>query len=132
MLIYTSPRGVPWNNKYAKGLSNLLENKDIVFVCGRYEGIDERFIQKYVNQEISIGDYVLSGGELAASVILDSSLRFSPQVLGNCDSFKCDSFENGLLDSPKYTRQRVFEEVGVPEVLLSGDHKKMKHIIEKV
>jgi len=125
-IIYTSPRGKNWSDRRAKKLLKLSSQKDLVFICGRYEGVDERFLRKYVNSEISIGDYVLSGGELAVSVILDSTFRFKENVLGNVNSAIFDSFENGLLDSPKYTKPREFEGDLVPEVLLSGDHKKIE------
>lgn len=124
-IIYPTPRGKRWNNQHAKQLLNKTETKDIVFVCGRYEGVDERFLTKYVNEEISIGDYVLSGGELAAAIIVDSSLRFKDRVLGNNQSAHNDSFENNLLDSPKYTRPRIFAGIPVPDILLSGDHQKI-------
>ena len=125
LVIYPNPKGKVYQNEEAKYLSRILENKDIVFVCGRYEGIDERFIKKYVDLEYSIGDFVLSGGELACSVIIDSLLRFSEDVLGNKHSALEDSFEEGLLDSPKYTKPRIFEGMEVPEVLLSGNHAKI-------
>ena len=125
-VVYTSPRGQKWSNFEAKKMKEKCDNKDLVFICGRYEGVDERFIEAYVNEEFSVGDYVLSGGELACSIILDSTLRFFPSVLGNRVSYQADSFENGLLDSPKYTRPREFEGKKVPSILLSGDHQKIK------
>lgn len=97
----------------------------LIVIAGRYEGIDERFIDRYVNQEVSIGDFVLSGGELPAMVMLDSLLRRVPGVLGDVQSFEQDSFEDGLLDYPHYTRPEMYESQHVPEILLSGDHKKI-------
>lgn len=125
-IIYTGPRGEVWSNKLARDFANNNWRdcpRDLVFVSGRYEGIDERFIEKYVDQVISIGDYVLSGGDLAVMVILDCALRFVPGVLGKKVSFEDESFEGGLLEHPHYTRPREFEGEGVPEVLLSGNHK---------
>lgn len=123
-VIYTGPRGKVWNNVECKSISKL--NKDIVFICGRYEGIDERFIEKYVNQTISLGDFVLSGGEIAVMAIIDSLLRFHNGVLGNSESKDFESFENGLLEHPQYTRPQDFEGLLVPEILLSGHHKKIE------
>jgi len=94
----------------------------LVFVCGRYEGVDERFRDKYVDEEVSIGDYVLTGGELAALVVMDAVSRLLPGVLGCEDSATNDSFSCGLLKHTQYTRPRVFEGMAVPDVLLSGDH----------
>lgn len=127
-VIYTSPRGKIWNHQEAKKFArNHLQvshtKKDLVFICGRYEGIDERFLKKYVNELFSIGDYVLSGGEIAVMAILDSSLRFLSGVLGNDASHACESFEDGLLEYPQYTRPFEFEGEKVPEVLLSGHHQ---------
>lgn len=127
-IIYTSPRGSVWNDSNAKKLSqNELSNshKDLIFICGRYEGLDERFIQKYVDFEISVGDYILSGGEIAVMAILDSALRFIPHSLGNELSAWEESFSSGLLEGPSYTRPQNFEGMEVPEILLNGDHKKI-------
>ena len=124
MVIYPSPRGKTWNNLEGKNLAS--SSKDLVFICGRYEGVDERFLENYVDEEFSIGDYVLSGGEIAAAVIIDSCFRFLPGVLGNHLSALEDSFENNLLDSPKYTRPEVFESKSVPSILLSGNHQKIE------
>ena len=99
------------------------EAKDVVFVCGRYEGVDERFVQRYVDEKISLGDFVLSGGELATMAILDASLRFLPNTLGNKLSVDEESFEDGLLDDPLYTRPALFESLGIPEVLTKGNHR---------
>jgi tRNA (guanine37-N1)-methyltransferase len=128
-VIFTAPRGKVWNNSTCKEFSkkHFAENstKDLVFICGRYEGIDERFLENYVDEHYCIGDYVLSGGEIAVMAILDSALRFSKGVLGNDDSAQMDSFENDLLEHPQYTRPAEFEGKKVPEVLTSGDHKKI-------
>lgn len=128
-VVFTSPRGKVWNNEYCKEFSQRIwgedpsTNKDLVFVCGRYEGIDERFIEAYVDETISLGDYVITGGEVAVLAILDSALRFVPGVLGNKTSAENESFNGGLLEEPIYTRPRDFEGKEVPEVLLSGNHK---------
>lgn len=130
-VIYPGPRGKVLNNDYAKsfankfwGNSSLNDNsKDLVFVCGRYEGIDERFLSRYVDEEISLGDFVLTGGELAVLTILDSAVRFVPGALGNKHSAELESFNNGLIEHPQYTKPRDFEGMEVPDVLLSGHHK---------
>jgi tRNA (guanine37-N1)-methyltransferase len=125
-VVYTGPRGNMWNNKNCKTFANkfLKEDttKDIVFICGRYEGIDERFIDLYVNEVISLGDFVLSGGELAVMTIIDSALRFRKGSLGNKNSASEDSFENHLLEHPQYTRPSEFDDVKVPDILMSGHH----------
>lgn len=129
-IVYPDPRGESWTASLAKDFSKKVLNeesdKDVVFICGRYEGIDERFIEKYVDQQICIGDFVLTGGELAVMTILDSALRFVPGVLGNQDSNREESFENYLLEHPQYTRPSEFAGLQVPEVLTSGNHKKIK------
>lgn len=124
-VVYTSPRGSVWNRDRCHDFSKsqLSDSKELVFICGRYEGIDERFLEKYVDEFISIGDFVLTGGEIAVMTILDSSLRLVPGVLGNSESFQQDSFENGLIEYPQYTRPRDFQGLEIPEVLLSGHHK---------
>ncbi len=124
-IIYTSPRGTVFNNDNAKDLaSSFQENrKQYVFICGRYEGIDERFIEQYVTRIYSLGDYVLSGGELAVMTITDAMLRFLPKALGNDQSAICDSFEDGLIEGPVYTRPSNFNGVKVPSVLTEGNHK---------
>jgi tRNA (guanine37-N1)-methyltransferase len=128
-VVYTSPRGKVWNHKAARDfaltkLSNT--SKDLVFISGRYEGIDERFLEKYVNEFISIGDFVLTGGEIAIMTILDSAIRFVPGILGNKLSSEHDSFEDGLIEYPQYTRPVDFEGMMVPEILQSGHHKKIE------
>jgi len=118
-VIYLSPQGEPFTQEMAKNLST---SEGLILLCGRYEGIDERLLQKQVDQEISIGDYVLSGGELPAMVMIDAISRLIPGVLGHADSAEQDSFVNGLLDCPHYTRPEVLDGEKVPEVLLSGNH----------
>lgn len=129
-IVYTSPRGNIWNNSYAHDFANRIwggsAEQDLVIICGRYEGIDERFIEKYVNEEISLGDYVLTGGEIAALAMLDSALRFVPGVLGNSESAMHESFGEGLLEHPHYTRPRDFEGLQVPDVLLEGNHAEIE------
>lgn len=128
-VIYTSPRGKVWNNKVARefGTSVLShQTKDIVFICGRYEGVDERFLEKYVDDYYSLGDFVLTGGELAVMTMLDSGVRFVPGILGNKLSSEYDSFEDGLIEYPQYTKPQEFEGMNVPDVLLSGHHKKIE------
>ncbi|WP_127716453.1 tRNA (guanosine(37)-N1)-methyltransferase TrmD [Halobacteriovorax sp. HLS] len=129
-VIFTAPRGITWNNKVCREFSNRYfssnSNTDLVFICGRYEGIDERFLEKYVDEVYCIGDFVLSGGEIAVMSILDSALRFSEGVLGNNESAKYDSFEQNLLEHPQYTRPSSFEGLDVPAVLMSGDHQKIQ------
>ncbi|NIP37481.1 MAG: tRNA (guanosine(37)-N1)-methyltransferase TrmD [Candidatus Dadabacteria bacterium] len=121
-VILLSPGGKTFNNEIAKELSG---HEKLIFICGRYEGIDERIKEKYVDLELSIGDYVLSGGEYAAMAIIDSVARYIPGVLGNEDSVVDESFSSGLLEYPQYTRPEEFEGSSVPEILLSGDHKKI-------
>jgi len=123
IVINLSPQGRIFSQKKAKELSTL---KNITIICGRYEGIDERLISQYVDDEISIGDYVLSGGEFAALTIIDSLSRFIPGVIGNQKSVEQDSFSQGLLKGPVYTRPETFNSDDIPEVLISGDHNKIK------
>ncbi len=122
-VIFTSPQGKTLNQNLVK---ELVEEEAITIIAGHYEGIDERVIEKYVDLEVSIGDFVLTGGELPAMVIADAVARLIPDVLGNSESYVNDSFYNGLLDCPHYTRPAVYEEMGVPEVLLSGHHKNIE------
>ncbi len=121
--IFLTPQGKPFAATDAKRLAKY---KRLVLVCGRYEGVDQRFRDRYVDEELSIGDYVLTGGELPALVVLDAVARFVPGVLGNQDSAEADSFSNGLLEHPQYTKPRVFEGLEVPAVLLSGNHSKIE------
>jgi tRNA (guanine37-N1)-methyltransferase len=128
-VVYTSPRGKVWNNKVAREFGTEIlahPSKDLVLICGRYEGIDERFLEKYVNDFYSVGDYVLTGGEIAVMVMLDSAVRFVPGILGNKLSSVQDSFEDGLIEHPQYTKPAEFEGMGVPEVLMNGHHKKIQ------
>lgn len=118
-IIYLSPQGQRLNQTLVKELSAL---PAMTLLCGRYEGVDERLLEKHVSMEISIGDYVLSGGELPALVLTDSVARQLPGVLGHQDSAEQDSFANGLLDCPHYTRPAEWQGREVPQVLLSGDH----------
>ncbi|MYD45183.1 MAG: tRNA (guanosine(37)-N1)-methyltransferase TrmD [Gammaproteobacteria bacterium] len=119
-----SPQGTLFSQSLATELSQL---DALLLVAGRYEGVDERFITNYVDLEISIGDYVLSGGELAASVVVDVIGRYVEGTVNNPESIECESFTDDLLDCPQYTRPRVFEGLEVPEVLLSGDHGAVEH-----
>ena len=122
-IFYLSPKGKIFNQKLAQDLS---KEKSISLICGHFEGVDERVLTTRNIEEISIGDYVLSGGETAALVVLDSVLRLLPGVLGNDKSSVDETFENGLLEYPQYTKPQIWEEKSVPEVLLSGDHSKIK------
>ena len=115
-----SPQGRPFSQAAAADLAG---HDELILICGRYEGLDERFVQAYVDDEISIGDYVLTGGELPAMVVLDALVRLIPGVLGGQDSAAQDSFADGLLEHAHYTRPRCFEGRTVPEVLLSGNHE---------
>lgn len=121
--IYLSPQGRPLTQSM---LAELTTQTDLVLVCGRYEGIDERIVDLEIDEEWSIGDYVLSGGELAAMVVIDGVTRLLPEVLGHDESAVEDSFSTGLLDHPHFTRPEVFEGLEVPNVLLSGDHQRIK------
>ena len=122
-IFYLSPRGKKFNQKMAKEFS---KEKSINLICGHFEGVDERVLSTRNIEEISIGDFILSGGETAAFIIIDSVLRLLPGILGNNCSKDDESFENGLLEYPQYTKPQVWEEKIVPEVLLSGDHAKIK------
>lgn len=122
-VLYLSPQGPRLTQAKAEALAVA---GALVLVAGRYEGIDERVIEAAVDEEISIGDYVLSGGELPAMVLMDAVIRLLPGALGHGESAAQDSFSEGLLDCPHYTRPEVFEGLAVPEVLLSGDHEKIR------
>ena len=122
-VFYLSPKGKKFDQKLAQDLSR---EKSISLICGHFEGVDERVLTTRNIEEISVGDYVLSGGETAALVVLDSILRLLPGVLGNEKSSIDETFENGLLEYPQYTKPQIWEEKSVPEVLLSGDHAKIK------
>ena len=121
-IIYMSPKGRPLTQKLAHELSR---EEELTIVCGRFEGIDERVIEAYSVEEISIGDYILTGGEQAAQIMLDAVVRLLPGVLGNEASLDDESFENFLLEYPQYTRPTEWEGRSVPEVLLSGHHRKI-------
>lgn len=110
----------------AQKARELAEKKSILFLCGRYEGVDQRAIDLVVDEEICIGDYVLTGGEMAAGVMIDACARFVPEVIGKNESVTNDSFETGLLEHPHFTRPEIFEGQSVPEVLLSGHHEKIE------
>ena len=118
-VIYLSPQGRKLDQQ---GVCELAANEKLILVCGRYEGVDERVIQTEIDEEWSVGDYVLSGGELPAMVLIDAVSRFVPGVLGHQASAKEDSFADGLLDHPHYTRPEVLDGMCVPPVLLSGNH----------
>jgi tRNA (guanine37-N1)-methyltransferase len=118
-----SPQGKKFDFRLAEELA---QHPQVILICGRYEGVDERVIQYLVTGEISIGDYILTGGEPAAIVVVDGISRFIPQVVGNVESVKNDSFYEGLLEFPQYTRPRDFRGMEVPEVLFSGDHSKIE------
>ena len=122
-VINLSPQGTLLDHDKAKELSSL---KNITIISGRYEGIDERFISQYVDEEISIGNFILSGGEFAALSLIDSLSRFIPGVIGNKKSVDKDSLSQGLLKGPVFTRPENFNSEPVPEILLSGDHKKIQ------
>ncbi len=121
-LIYMSPRGRPLTQSHVRDLA---QGAGVTLLAGRFEGIDERVVQSKGLIEVSIGDYVLSGGELAAMVLIDACVRLIPGVLGAADSLTHESFENDLLEYPQYTKPREWEGRSIPEVLLSGDHKKI-------
>lgn len=121
-LIYMSPRGQPFTQERARALS---EGPGVMLLAGRFEGIDERVIEARDIEEVSIGDFVLSGGELAAMALLDACVRLIPGVLGAADSLTHESFEGGLLEYPQYTKPREWEGRATPEVLLSGDHARI-------
>ncbi len=121
-VLLMTPQGVPFKQHHAKKLANEL---GLIFLCGRYEGFDERVRETLVDAEFSIGDFVLTGGELPAMVMIDAISRHLPGVLGSSDSAEIDSFSDGLLEYPQYTRPAVFNGMAVPKILLSGDHGKV-------
>ena len=123
IVIYLSPQGKTYNQELAKSLS---KEKHLILLCGHYEGIDNRIIDNYVDLEISIGDYVLTGGEIPAMVLIESIIRLLPGALSGEESYVNESHYNGLLEYPQYTRPRTFHDFNVPEILLSGDHKKIE------
>jgi len=122
-LIYLTPRGKPLVQERVRELA---QSPGVILLCGRFEGVDERVLERHKVEEISIGDFVLSGGELAAMVLLDATIRLLPGVMGSEASLEEESFEKGLLEYPHYTRPREWEGIKVPEVLLSGHHEKIR------
>lgn len=122
-IIFTAADGVPFKQKHANELS---VKKNIIILCGHYKGVDQRVRDMLITREFSIGDFVLSGGELPALVISDAVIRLLPGVLGDAESALTDSFQEDLLESPVYTRPSIFKGVSVPDILLSGDHKKIE------
>ncbi len=123
-VIYLSPKGTVLTQKKIVELSKVKES--IFFICGHYEGIDQRIIDLIIDEEISIGNYVLTGGELAALVLLDAIIRLVPGVLSSCECYQNESHYENLLEYPQYTRPKVWRKMEVPEVLLSGNHEKIK------
>lgn len=121
--IHLTPRGNLLNHEKVKAFS---EEKNLILVCGRYEGIDERLIELEIDEELSIGDYILSGGEIAAMVVIDAITRLMPNALGDEDSAEQDSFSDGLLEYPQYTRPEIIAEKSVPKVLLGGNHEEIR------
>ena len=121
--IYLSPRGKKLTTSLARELAR---EKELILLCGHYEGVDQRALDACVDEEISIGDYILTGGETAAMVLVDCVARFIPGVLGSSDSPEEESFSDGLLEYPQYTRPRTLKGMDVPEILLNGDHAKIK------
>lgn len=123
-VVYLSPQGKPYNQQLANFLS---KEEHLILLCGHYEGIDNRIVNNYVDMEISIGDYVLTGGEIPAMVLIDSIIRLLPGALSSEQSYIDESHYNGLLEHPQYTRPREFNDLTVPDVLLSGNHKKIEY-----
>ena len=121
-IIYLSPKGKKFDQTYAKKILN----KNINIICGHFEGVDERLLETRNIEEISVGDFVLSGGEIGALVIIDTIVRLIPGVLGNSNSLKDETFERNLLEYPQYTKPQKWEKKDIPEVLLTGDHAKIK------
>lgn len=118
-VIYLSPQGIPLTHQK---VAQLVHSQNLILLCGRYEGIDERLLENNVDEEISIGDFVVSGGELPAMMLMDAVLRLIPGILGDIQSAEQDSFANGLLDCPHYTKPLEFQGMTIPEVLRSGNH----------
>ena len=122
-VVYPSPQGKTWDQKFAEDMS---KQQKIIMICGHYKGIDERVIEKYVTDEYSIGDFVMTSGEIPAMVMLDSIVRLVPGTLNTLDSALSDTFTQGLLDHSHYTQPRMVEEMPVPEILLGGHHEKIE------
>tara|TARA_B100000575_G_C23103290_1_gene636645 strand:- start:256 stop:957 length:702 start_codon:yes stop_codon:yes gene_type:complete len=132
-IIYLSPSGIPLKQKIVKKISSF---EDVVLICGRYEGVDQRFIEHNDIEEISVGDYVLTGGEFASFILIDACVRLIPEVLGNNESLNSESFQNYLLEYPQYTKPLLWKKKRPPDVLLSGNHKnisdwRLKKSLEK-
>ena len=121
-IIYLSPKGKKFDQTYAKKILN----KNINIICGHFEGIDQRLLETRNIEEVSVGDFILSGGEIGALILIDAAVRLIPGVLGNPDSLVDETFEGNLLEYPQYTKPKKWENKDVPEVLLSGDHAKIK------
>lgn len=122
-VIYFTPKGPPLTQAR---VNDLAKKDHLILLCGHYEGIDERIITRFVDEEISIGDYVLTGGELAAMVLVDATVRLQDGVLGKAVSHQDESFQNGLLEYPHYTRPEVYDGQGIPDILLSGHHQNIE------
>ena len=120
---YLTPKGKIFNQDIAK---DIVKKNKVNILCGHFEGVDQRVLDSRNVEEISIGDFILSGGDIASFVVLDTVLRLVPGVLGNLNSTKDESFENGLLEYPQYTKPQIWEKLSVPDILLSGDHNKIK------
>ncbi|WP_010297899.1 tRNA (guanosine(37)-N1)-methyltransferase TrmD [Candidatus Odyssella thessalonicensis] len=121
--IYLTPRGQPFTQKMARDYAANAEG--LILLCGRYEGVDQRVIEDWQMEEVSVGDFILTGGELPAQIILDAVVRLLPNVLGNRESLENESFELGILEYPQYTKPQNWKNKIVPDVLLSGDHQKI-------
>ncbi len=128
--VYLSPHGERWNDKLARDFAGNLQSSPLTLICGRYGGIDQRFINAKVDRMVSVGDYVLSGGEIAALAVIDSIARFLPGVLGNEQSQVTDSFADGLLEAPQFTRPPNILGQEVPSILRSGDHRRIDQFRE--
>ena len=122
-IYYLTPKGKIFNQNIAQ---DIVKKNKVNILCGHFEGVDQRVLDTRNVEEISIGDFILSGGEMASFVVLDTVLRLVPGVLGNLNSTKDESFENGLLEYPQYTKPQIWEKLSVPDILLSGDHNKIK------
>lgn len=122
-IIYLSPQGKKMNQEI---INNLSKEKHLILLCGHYEGIDNRIIENYIDEELSIGDYVLTGGEIPAMVVIDSVVRLLPDVLKGENSYMDESHYGGVLEHPQYTRPRVFNELKIPDILISGNHSKIE------
>lgn len=122
-IIYLSPQGTVFQQSH---IEKLINKKNIIFICGRYEGIDQRIIDNYVNEEWSVGNYILTGGELAAMIMIDSISRLIPGVIKKTQSIEEETFSKNLLDYPNYTRPKIIQNISVPEILLSGNHNEIR------